>query len=276
MSTRVRALTLASITAALFLVLVSDLVPLGQWTGISDPISLNVVKAFLVSGMLALGTTWVLFFRSKQKSLFVMSLFPGVAVFPYLLLADSVIGSIFSDIGQVSAGILVSGIYWLTSYLLILTVNVLNGGLLFDIPLGQAGKAAQFIFSLISAYFLIAFLFGSALPLQVRVGATVVFVFYYCFSCIYVLQVPFKEVWMSSLAITMVMGIAVTLLSVWPVGSVYATLAVVVILYIMLSLAIEIREKVGRAIWFEYAFLLILVVIILFTNAEWGINGRLI
>lgn len=279
MTTRVRSLIVTSFTAGLFIIFLSGALNLSlvsDTLGISNQIGTNLLAALIISIVLALGTSWVLFFKSKQKSIFVLSLFPAIAILPYVLLADSVIKSIFSNLGQLSVSIIAAAIYWLVTYLLILTANVLNGALLFNIPLGQAGKAAQFIFSLISSYFLIAFLFGGAFSIEVRLLIISLFVFYFSYACIYVLQLPMKEIWMSSLVITLVMGVITVLLSVWPIASVYATLVAVVFFYIMLNVALEVREKIGNAIWVEYAVLLVLVAVILFTNGNWGINGRLL
>ncbi|MBL8014827.1 MAG: hypothetical protein JNK26_01405 [Candidatus Doudnabacteria bacterium] len=276
MTTRFRALSLASVATAVFFLSLLGVIPVADWVGAQTALTINLWVAVVSSVVLVVGTPWVLFFKSKNWSLAVLSFFPGVALFPYVLLADSVIKSVFSDLGQISAAAVAAAIYWLVAYLLILTVNVLNGSLLFGIPLGQAGKAAQFVFSLISSYFLIAFLFGGELGLEVRLLMSALFIFYYSFACVFVLQVTFKEVWMSSLAITLVMMIAIVALSLWPLSSVYATLAAVVMFYIMLNVAVEVREKIGQAIWVEYAVLLALIIIILFTNGVWGINGRLI
>lgn len=279
MTTRVRSLIVTSFTAGLFVIFLSGLLDISlvsSTLGIGNQIGGNVFAALVISSCLALGTTWVLFFKSKQRSILVLSLFPALAIFPYVLLADSVIKSIFTGLGQISVSIIAAAIYWVVTYLLILTANVLNGALLFNIPLGQAGKAAQFIFSLISSYFLIAFLFGGAFGIEIRLLVISVFVFYFSYACIYVLQLPTREIWMSSLVITLVMVVITVLLSVWPIASVYATLVAVVFFYIMLNVALEVREKIGNAIWIEYAVLLVLIAIILFTNANWGINGRLL
>lgn len=279
MTTRFRAIAISTITAGIFsLVLlgVLDFGFLASQLGSEDQLAVNVLSALVISLLLFLGTLWVLFLKGKNYSLLILGLFPSVAIFPYILLADSVVSSVFSDLGKVSVAIIATAVYWLVCYLLILTANVLNGSILFNIPLGQAGKASQFIFSLISAYFLIAFLFGAAFPIAVRVVVVTIFVFYFSYASIFALQIPWRQVLVSSTTITLLMIVVTVLLSIWPIGSVYATLAAVVLLYIMLNVALEMREKIGSTIWIEYGVLILLVVIILFTNAQWGINGSII
>lgn len=279
MSTRFRAIVISTVTAIIFFLAVLGVLNFSsvaaQFGGV-DHLATNVVSALIISVTLLLGTMWVLFLKGKNYSLIILGLFPSVAIFPYMLLADSIVSSVFNDLGKVSVAIIATGVYWLVCYLLILTANVLNGSILFNIPLGQAGKASQFIFSLISSYFLIAFLFGAAFPIPVRVIVVAIFVFYFSFASIFALQVSWRQVLGSSTAITLVMLVVTILLSIWPISSVYATLAAVVLLYIMLNVALEMREKIGNAIWIEYSVLVLLVVIILFTNAQWGINGSII
>lgn len=279
MSTRFRAIAISSLTAFIFALSVLgvlDFTPVAAQFGGVDHLATNVVSATIISVLLFLGTMWVLFLKGKKYSLVVLGLFPSIAIFPYMLLADTVVSSVFSDLGKVSVAIIATGIYWLVCYLLILTANVLNGSILYNIPLGQAGKASQFVFSLISAYFLIAFLFGASFPIVLRVALVAMFVFYFSYASIFALQIPQKQVISSSSAITLVMVVVAVLLSIWPVSSVYATLVAVVLLYIMLNVALEMREMIGGAIWVEYGILILLVVIILFTNGQWGINGSII
>jgi hypothetical protein len=147
---------------------------------------------------------------------------------------------------------------------------------LYSIPLGQAGKASQFVFSLISSYLLIAYLFGGAFSLELRLLLIGSFSFYFAYSGIWALQVSAQQVWLSSGAIALVMVLLTGLLSVWPIPSIYATIVAVVFLYIMLNVALEMREYINRAVWLEYGVLLIFIVIILFTLGEWGINGTII
>lgn len=276
-TTRTRAILVSSVTTFVFLLGIARIIVWQPGLAVTeDNTTQNLFIGVLVSVLLALGTSWVLFFKSKNKSLLILSLFPGVAIFPFILLADSIVSTIFADLGKAAVTLIITGLYWLISYLLILTSNVLSGSLIFSIPLGQAGKAAQFIFSLISAYMLIAFLFGAAFPIEIRILGVCAFVFYYSYACVYVLQVSNYQMLLVSIAVTLLMGLVIAVLSVWPIGSVYATLTAVVLLYVMLSVALEIRPKISNAIWVEYAVLFMLVIVILCVYGNWGINGSLL
>ncbi len=278
MTTRVRAIIIATITTLLVFIGLSGLVDyqnLLSAYGIENEVITEFIVAAAISLVLTLGTWWTLYFKRKGLSLFLIGTFPGVAVFPFLLLFVSIISSIFSGLGQLAIALISAIIYWLVVYFLILTANVLNGSILYEIPLGQAGKAAQFIFALVSSYFLIALLFGAAFPVELRIGLIGFFVFYFSFTTIWTLKVPLSQVWLSSIAISVIMMLATLLLTIWPIESIYATLTLVVLLYIMLNVALEMRQKVGRMIWIEYVVLVVMVIIILFTNGSWGINGTI-
>ncbi len=281
MTTRLRALIVTSITSVLVFVSLAGIdvfsyKELLAAIGIQDVVAIEFTMAALIMAMLAIGVLWVLFFKRKGASFFAIGMFPSIALFPYVLLADSIIKSIFTGLGQISVAAIAAIIYWLACYLLVLTANVLNGGVQYNIPLGQAGKASQFIFSLISSYFLMAFLYGAAFPLTLRVALIAGFIFYFAYSTIWALQVPAKQVLISALAIMSVMVLLTLLLSIWPISSVYATLTGVVVLYVLLNVALEVREHVGNMVWLEYGLLILLVVIILFANGNWGVNGSLI
>lgn len=280
MTTRIRAIIVATFTSLILLSGLAGIIDYDKLLGSEGDVEAMLIADFLAAAVLSIllvfGTWWTLFFKRKGFSLIIIGAFPGMAVFPFLLLIVSIITSIFSGLGQVAVSLISVVVYWVVAYLLILTANVLNGSVLFNIPLGQAGKAAQFIFSLVSCYFLIAVLFGAAFPIQSRVFFIGLFVFYFAYSTIWSLKVPVKQVWLSAISIAAIMMLSTLLLSIWPIASVYATLSLVVMLYVMLNVALEMREKVGETIWIEYIALMLLVAIILFTNSNWGINGSII
>ena len=74
----------------------------------------------------------------------------------------------------------------------------------------------------------------------------------------------------------MVMALSIVVLSIWPIQSAYSILSAAVIYYILLNVALENRPKLGKSIWIEYIFLAILIVLLLFTNSVWGINGAIV
>lgn len=280
MTTRFRAIIVTTLITLLFFLGLSGIVDYElvlSEQGIAEGVLSEFVIAGVFSLLITIGTWWTLFFKRKGLSLLTIGTFPGMAAFPFMLLFVSIITSIFSGVGQLAIAFISSLVFWLVVYLLILTANVLNGAVLFNIPLGQAGKAAQFIFSLISSYFLIAFLFGAVFPIEARIGLIATFVFYFSYVNMWALEdINNRQAWLSAVSITAVISMATLVLSIWPIESIYTTLSLVVILYILLNVALEMRQRIGSMIWLEYAVLTFLIVLILFTNGIWGINGTLV
>ncbi len=278
-TTRVRAIIVASVAALLFLATLLgwiDYVQIFPFLADATDVTANTFTAVATSLLVFFGTLWVLFFKSKKGSLFIFSGFVGIAFFPYVLLSDSVLRSLFLDLGTVSVSILASVVAWVVCYLLTLTANVLNGSLQFNIPLGQAGKAAQFIFSLVSSYLLFTFLFGTGMDLLPKILIAALFVFAYTYSCLFGLNLPGRQSVISSTAISLMMLTLTAIISIWPLNSVYATLVCVVVFYVLLNVALEMREKLAKTLWFEYGILFLLIVILVVTNARWGVQGPLI
>jgi hypothetical protein len=272
MSTRVRALIVTTLAALVAVVLLG-------WHASNEESSLDFLSGLiggtLISFILFLGTLWVLFFKKKGPSFFTVALFPAIVILPYTILAESVVSSLFTGLRQLPIIVIAAAVFWLLTYLLLLTANVLNGAVLFNIPLGQAGKASQFIFSLVSTYLWAAYLFSASSPLWIRVVAISLSVFYFPYSALWVAGVDARELWQAALLVGLLIIVLVVVLSIWPVTSVYATLSIVVVFYTVLNVALEMRENLSAMVWFEHAFLILLVLVILFTNASWGMNGTL-
>lgn len=280
-TTRVRAVVVSSVTALLVLGGLIDrtnslLHDLLLSIGVIGELDQDVFAALLISFILIVGVVWVLYFKVQGISFVAIAMFPGVAIFPYVLAADRVVSSITDYLSAGAAALLATAVYWLVSYLLILSANVLNGAVLYDIPLGQAGKAAQFIFSLVSLYLLYGFTFSVGLPIHYRIIMIALFSAYFSFSSIWVLQISMRQVIINTLAITTMLVYLTLLMAVWPIQSVYVTLLAVIFMYMMLNIALEMREKLSNMLWIEYGLLLALAVLILITNSTWGINGVLL
>jgi hypothetical protein len=221
-------------------------------------------------------TMWTLFFKTYKISAVTVGLFPAVSIVPFVLFSSTVAASFISPLELVPANVILLSVFAIYFYLLLLTANVLNGALLYNIPLGQAGRASQFVFSLISSYFLIAFVESSGAALLLRVGIIAAFTFYWTFSALWILKVNYRQVLISTFTITLLLVIAIFSLAVWPMAAIYQTLVLVVIYYVLLNTALEIRHSISSAIWSEYLVLLVLIFIILLALAEWGINGTLL
>jgi len=220
---------------------------------------------------------WILFFKVKGMRIVTVVLFPSVAIVPFLFLGFATLFLINTDVYKIIFSGVISVISMILVYLMILTSNILNAAVQSQLPLEQAGKAAQFIFSLISTYLLLIVVYGTNFNILVRLLLVVPFVFYFSYSCIWMLRgVGKQQVLLRALSITMVIILTVVVLSVWPISSIYAMLSGAVIYYVILSIALELRSNLSRRIWIEYIVLFGLIFFLLTTNSNWGLNGTLI
>ncbi|MFS8131038.1 MAG: fibronectin type III domain-containing protein [Candidatus Dojkabacteria bacterium] len=220
---------------------------------------------------------WVLFFNVRKTALVTIGMYPSIAILPYLILTLSILLTIGNPLNKLlfSAGLSVG--YGILTYLLILTSNILNGSLQITLPLEQAAKATQFIFSLISSYLMMVFILGANLQIGLRILYIVPFIFYFSYSGIWFLKgISSSQIFIKAIGVTMTMALTVVVLSIWPIQSAYSILSAAVIYYILLNVALENRPKLGKNIWIEYIFLATLIVLLLFTNSVWGINGAIV
>ncbi len=277
MTTRTRAVASATIFTLVYFLSLTGIMQSGLagLVNFNSEFVLEITIGTILSILMLVLSAWTLFFKTRRGTFFNIMLFPAVTIFSYTVFSDTVVSTILG-LAQVPATVILVIGGWLVSYLLLLTANVLNGAVLYNIPLGQAGKAAQFVFSLIGAYLLTAFSLGSDLPLAVKVGLIFTFVFYWSYSAIWQLQQLNGRAFLSALSIAITIGLTALILSVWPLATIFTTLVVVLFFYILLNVALENRHRIGGAFWVEYSVLLIAVLLILTAFAEWGTRGTII
>lgn len=225
---------------------------------------------------------WILSFFSLSHDLvmgktLMLSFYSSLVISPLGLLALS-IG--FSDPHLWSLIISIASLtvfFVVLIYFVLLDVNIINISQKLEMPLEQAGRAAQFIFTLLSSYTVLILFFGADFIFFEKLLIIIPFIFLITFLSLYSprgssgLQSIVKS---SSISLSIALSIFV--LSVWPVNFVYAILAIAVIYYILLSLGMEFRSKVPRQVYYEYFTLIAIVIFLLFINAVWGILGTII
>lgn len=235
-----------------------------------------VINLVLGSVLLLIGTLWALFFKIKKITFFTIGMFPSLSAVPFLGLSLSLLLSVNATVNKFifSTGVCLA--YGIGIYLLLLTVNILNTSVYVKIPLEQAAKASQFIFSLITSYLTLIFVYGSELDFILKLIFISSVIFYFSYSCIWFLrEISLQQVLFRSLNILFLMSLAVVIFSVWPVNYVYAMLSTAVIFYILLSMSLEMRTNLTKYVWLEYSVLILLITVLLVSNSVWGINGLL-
>lgn len=238
----------------------------------------NFIIVNLVFGalLLLIGTLWTLFFKIKKITFFTIGMFPSLAAVPFLGLTLSLLLSVNATVNKFIFSMGVSLAYGAGIYLLLLTVNILNTSVYVKIPLEQAAKASQFIFSLITTYLTLIFVYGSELDFFLKLIFIASVIFYFSYSCIWFLrEISLQQVLFRSLNILFLMSLAVVIFSVWPINYVYAMLSTAVIFYILLSMSLEMRTNLTKYVWLEYSVLILLITVLLVSNSVWGINGLL-
>ncbi|KXK26600.1 MAG: hypothetical protein TR69_WS6001000606 [candidate division WS6 bacterium OLB20] len=183
--------------------------------------SFDPVKPLVLALLVYLGTYWALFFKISGERFITVLMFPAIGVFAVSLFAELAILTVFSELGQLSLLIVSAVFFWFFTYVMLLTVNILNAAYMQDIPLGQAARAAQFVLTLIISYFFFFLFFSNDIFLLFRlagihiVGALVVYI------ALWSIDFYFYQRLTVSLAIGVLLIFAAAVLSVWPVAAPY-------------------------------------------------------
>ncbi|KXK09582.1 MAG: hypothetical protein QY330_01955 [Candidatus Dojkabacteria bacterium] len=234
------------------------------------------IKPVLLAILIYLGAYWALFFKVRGERFITILLFPAIGVFSISLFAELIILTVFSELGQLSL-ILVSAVFfWLFSYIILLTVNILNAAYNNPIPLLQAARAAQFVLTLVISYFFFFLLFSNDIFLPFRLIAIHLISGLLVYITLWSLDLFFYQRLTVSLAMGTITSFAAAIVSIWPVSAPYLALAQSIVLYICLGISLEVRDIISKWIWIEYLSLFVLIVIMLALVAEWGINGTLL
>lgn len=239
-------------------------------------LSFDPIKPFILSFVAYVLCYWVLHFKVTGERYVTILLFPAITVFALSLLSEILIAGILSDFGQYGLVLISTIVFWIFVYVTFLTVNVLNVSYIREIPLGQAGRAAQFILTMIIAYISFFLVFSNDIYLVFRE----IFILFETFLLVYIalwtIKISKRQRIIASLNIGVLISLLTFILSLWPINSTYIALVLILVFYVCLGIALEIREFISQFIWVEYVSLLVLIFIMLFLLAEWGINGHLL
>lgn len=264
-STRARILMLSAVTPFLFALLNLALQVNDSIKAILIPVTLSL--------LMAVGQAWVVNFQLKGERRFTVLAFPAVSIAVFTAFLDAIISTTLKPLDRVTTIIAASFLVSLVSYIVLSSINILNLAAMRNIPLGQAGRAANYIMTMVFSYFGFVLLVSSELTFALKAGGLLALVFCYCFISLWTIGMPFRERLSSSLAIGVLELLAFTVLSMWPLQSFYFAVFLTFFFYMTLGVALEIRETVKRWIWYEYAAIFAVMFVLLITTADWGING---
>lgn len=243
---------------------------------LAPTLNFDPIKPIILSLVAYAMCYWVLHFKVTGERFFTVLLFPAISVFALTLLMEILISGMFTGFGQWGLLILSSIFFWILNYITILTINVLNVSYLKEIPLGQAGRASQFVLTMLIAYISYFMLFSNEIIFGIKILMILFLTFLLVYISLWSIRMSKRQRVLASFDISILITLLGFILNIWPINSTYIALVLVLVLYSCLGIALEIRDIINRVIWVEYVSLLVLIFLTLFFLAEWGINGHLL
>jgi hypothetical protein len=233
----------------------------------------DLLRALIIASVTYLGTFWALFFKVRGERFFTVLLFPVVGVFLISLLGELIFLSLLSGFGQATIILFTAIFIGFYLYLSVLTVNILNISFLENIPLALAARGSLFIIALIDAYLLFFMLFSNDLNILIKLLIIFLMSGLLVNMCLWSVEYSLRSRLLVALAIGMILTLLGFILSIWPLIPPYLALIMSLFFYTFLNISMEVREIIGKWIWFEYFTLVVLVFLFLLLLPEWGING---
>lgn len=211
------------------------------------------------------------------KKSFLLAMYSSIVMAPLGLLSLSISFSDPNLLSLVFSIISLGLVFIFLMYFVLLDVNILNISQKLEMPLEQAGRAAQFIFTLLSSYAVLILFFGANFNFFEKLLIIIPFIFVITLLSLYSPRdSSLGQSVVKSLSISLAIAVGVFVFSIWPVNFIYAILSIAVIFYILLSLGMEFRTRLPRQVYYEYISLAIIIVFLLLINSVWGILGPII
>lgn len=270
MSTRTKALIVSVVITILFQALQELTFP-SKWDDIS-----YLIKGFVVSIVMFLGVFWVSNFNIQGRRFVTILFTPSYSVFILSIFLELVLFENISRVRERTFSVIFLAAFLVYNYLHILTVNILNVTSLKKIPLGQAGKASEYVFTLITLFITFLVVFSSTIGLGVKLLGVFGITFLYVYSNFWLLPFSRRDLLILVIGIALLTSGSAVILSFWPLGAELMSLYLIIFLYVLIGLGLEISDKVSVLIWIEYMFLIFFGLFLVFKLSTWGINGSIL
>jgi len=255
-----------------FLYLVLQIIDFRQVVSVDQ----DVLKAFIVAFVFLLGLYWVLGFKIRGIRLITILGYSSYLVFIQSLFLELII---FQNVGRISEktlSLLILIVFAFSVYFLILTMNILNISYVSRIPLAQAAKAANFLYTLIGAYFSFLIVLRSGIDFYFKIIAFLLVIFLLTLNLFWFKKESIRQLFGETIAVVAVMLLLFIVLLLWPLSVELSTMFFTIVFYILLSLGLEERETTSALVSFEYIILLGVAIVLLLRLTVWGINGPLL
>jgi hypothetical protein len=236
----------------------------------------EVLKALAVSLVFLGGLYWVLHFKVKGIRLITILGYSSYLVFIQSLFLELIV---FQNVGRISektVSIIILIIFGLLIHFLILTVNILNVSYISNIPLAQAAKAANFLYTLSGAYFSFLLILRSGAGAFWKLIAFTAVVFLLTLNLFWFKKESFRQLIGETVAVVFALVTLFVGFLLWPLPVEVSTMFYMIVFYILLGLGLEERETTSTLMRVEYAALLGIAVFLLLKLAVWGINGPIL
>lgn len=236
----------------------------------------KIVKALFSSIIFLLGLYWVLGFKIKGIRFITILGYSAFIVFVQSLFLELIV---FQDLGRISEktlSLLILFVFGLSVYFLILTVNILNVSYISKIPLAQAAKAANFIYTLFSAYFSFLLLSRADTLIWYKLIAFTVVIFLLTLNIYWFKKESARQLFGETFSVVLMMITIFLIFIIWPLSVEVSTMFYTIVFYILLGLGLEQRETTSFVMRVEYFVLFVFALLILLKLTSWGINGPMI
>jgi len=253
----------------IFLYLLLQIIDLERFIDIDQ----ELVKAFITAIFFFLGLYWVLDFNIKGIRFITLLGYSSYIVFIESLFLELIIFQSVGRISEKTISLLVLIIYAFNIYTLILTINILNVSYISSIPLAQAAKAANFLYTLFGSYFSFLIILRSGLNIPIKIIVYLVVTFILTLNIFWFKKESFRQLFGETFAVILIMCTLFLVLSIWPISVELATMLYTIVYYILLGLGLEERETTSAIMNLEYILLLLIAIFFLFKLTVWGING---
>jgi len=249
-----------------------------QVVDLGKVINLNqeIVKALLVSLLFFFGLFWVLGFNVKGMRFVTILGYSSFLVFIQSLFLELVIFQHIGRISEKTISLFLLLLFGITIYFLILTVNILNISYVSRIPLAQAAKAANFLYTLFGAYFTFLLLLRSGVGEVVEIVIFTLVILILTLNTFWFKKESIRQLVGETSAVVLCMITLYLIFLMWPLSAEVASMFYIVVFYILLGLGLEERETTSVVMRIEYMLLFGVAVFLLLKLAVWGINGTAI
>ncbi len=244
--------------------------------GAGDDISVDFVNPLVLAVQAILLMFWVAEFNVSGERFLTILGFPALGALVFSLFMELIVSTIFGQLGIISF-VFISGLFFaFFIYIIFLTANIINVAYLQDIPLGQAGRAAYYILNMILVYLLYLMIVSNAVNLIIQIILLFSITFFVVNSTLWTIRLRVGKRMLVASSISFLISFAYLILAIWPIDVTYITFVLLILLYITLGLALEVRDRISRMVWIEYGLLLLFVFTVLLLISSWGINGPLV